>query len=171
MRAQLSFVRLPFVMVVTVLMASLWLVAPGYAKTGSYRVALLHVTYSDTMPLYTAVQIKAAAGEIHDYYSKISYGQLDLEVLPVEVTLNNTRAFYTAACAPPPQETRNPCPPALIEDAAEAAAAGGLRAYDYECPGPAQGPSGVVWGAWSHEIDHQLEYADSGSSMFAWGTG
>src|SRR5450755_429246 len=92
----------------------------------SYHIALLHVTYSDTTAIYTPAQLKAAAGEIHNYYEQISYGQIDLSVTPVEVTLPKKQEFYFDQCLPAPQEKRVPCPPSLIEDAAQAAAAGGF---------------------------------------------
>jgi hypothetical protein len=92
----------------------------------SYHIALLHVTYSDTTAIYTPAQLKAAAGEIHNYYEQISYGQIDLSVTPVEVTLPKKQEFYFDQCLPAPQEKRVPCPPTLIEDAAQAAAAGGF---------------------------------------------
>ena len=96
------------------------------AKTGKYRVALLHVTYSDTKPIYTPPQLAQAASEINSYYNLVSYGKLDMEIVPVEITLSQPSTFYFNACQPVPQEKRNPCPPTLIEDAAQAAAAGGF---------------------------------------------
>jgi hypothetical protein len=171
----------------------------AHAKTGNYRIALLHVTYSDTTAIYTPAQLSQAAGEINNYYGLVSYGKLNMTVVPVEVTLPHPSTFYFNACQPAPMEKRDPCPPTLIEDAAQAAAAGGFsfsgidgisvlstfcggdwtngplmisrpgvsgtfqRSYDFECSGPAPGPSGVLWGGWSHEFGHQLESTDYGT--------
>jgi CARDB protein len=203
-RSRLNFASL-FALVA--LVALLELSPSVEAKTGTYRVAILHVTYSDTTPIYTPSQLSQAAKEIHDYYGKISYGLLDMEVTTVEVKLTNTSGFYFDQCLPAPQETRKPCLPTLIEDAAQAAAAEGFsftgidgisvlstfckgdwtngaisisrpgvngtfqRSYDFECSGPAPGPSGVLWGGWAHEFGHQLEITDYGNSIFNWGKG
>jgi hypothetical protein len=165
----------------------------------TWKIALLHVTYSDTTAIYTPAQLTAAAGEIHDYFSKISFGRIDLTVTPVEVTLAHTKEYYFNAC------TTNPCPPDPIVDAAQAAVAGGFsfsgingisvlstfcagdhtnadititgisgtfgRSYDFECTAPPPGPSGVLWGGWAHEFGHQLEIAAYGNSIFSWGLG
>jgi hypothetical protein len=178
------------------------IVAPrAYAADppAKWHVALLHVTYSDTKALYTHAQLVAAAGEIHRYFLQISYGQINLEVTPVEVTLSSPREFYFFGSC-----TKNPCASGAIDDAAQAAAAGGFSfsgidgigvlstfcsrdfthpqhtisrpsvsgtfgyADVFECNDPAPGPSGVNWGAWAHEIGHQLEIAAYGDSMFKW---
>jgi hypothetical protein len=183
-------------LLVGILMASRASAADPPAK---WHVALLHVTYSDTKALYTHAQLVAAAGEIHSYFSQISYGQIDLEVTPVEVTLSSPReSYFFGSC------TKNPCASGAIDDAAQAAAAGGFSfsgidgigvlstfcsrnfthpehtisrpgvsgtfgyADVFECSNPAPGPSGVNWGAWAHEIGHQLEIAAYGDSMFKW---
>jgi hypothetical protein len=172
----------------------------------SWRIALLHVTYSDTTATYTPAQLTAAAAELHNYFSQISRGQTDLEVIPVEVSLPHTQEYYFSppACLPAGQETRNPCPPDLIQDAAQAAVkslsgvngisilstfCGGDVTFpaqtrtlttgtvtlgvslDFECPGPAPGPSTVVWGGWAHEFGHQLENAAYGQNSFSFGNG
>jgi hypothetical protein len=100
---------------------------PAEAKTGTYRVALVYVKYLNTTPLYSPTQLAQAASEIHDYFYKLSYQQLDVEVLPVEVRLNNTKEFYFNPCQTGSNERRVPCPPRLIEDASLAAAAGGFN--------------------------------------------
>lgn len=116
-----------WILAISILFAAvIAVIAPAHAKTGTYRVALLHVTFSDTNPAYTLAQLQRAAGEIRQFYEQLSYGRLDLEVQPVEVKLTNTGEFYLNQCQTPPQETRNPCPPPLIEDAAQAAAASGF---------------------------------------------
>ncbi len=89
-----------------------------------WTVALIHVTYSDTMPIYGHAQLVKAAAEMHKFYNQISYGQTDLEVKTIEVTLKQPQAFYFAACTT--TDSRNPCPPDLTADAAQAAAAAGL---------------------------------------------
>jgi hypothetical protein len=164
-----------------------------------WHVALLHVTYSDTTAIYTPAQLVTAAGEIHSYYSQISYNQINMEVTPVEVTLPSSKnSYFFGSC------TQNPCSNSALDDAAQAAAAGGFsfsgingilvlstfcsRAFThpeqtisrpgvsgtfgfadvYECANPAPGPSGVAWGAWAHELGHQLEIAAYGNSMFKW---
>ena len=45
---------------------------PAQARTGTYRVALLHVTYSNTTASYSAAQLKQAADEIHAYFTNLS---------------------------------------------------------------------------------------------------
>jgi hypothetical protein len=97
----------------------------AHAYTGKYRVALLHVTYTDTKATFTTAQLTSAAKEMHDYFNQISYGKLDMEITPVEVKLSHPSTFYFDPCKTT-GETRSPCPPTLIEDAAQAAAAGGF---------------------------------------------
>ena len=89
-----------------------------------WTIALLHVTYTDTTPIYGHAQLVKAAAEIHTFYNQISYGQTDLEVKTVEVTLKHPQEYYFNSCTP--TDTRNPCPPDLTADAAQAAAAAGF---------------------------------------------
>jgi hypothetical protein len=55
---------------------------------GTYRVALITVTYSDTTAAYSPTQLSEAANEMHAYFDKMSYGKLNLVVVPVEVVLS-----------------------------------------------------------------------------------
>ena len=141
-----SFLTLIAVAVLTAL------ALPAQAKTGTYRVALLHVSYSNTAPSYSLAQLTQAAAEIRSFFNNLSYGQLDVQISPVDVNLSNTREFYNEQCQAS-GETRNPCPPPLIEDAAQAAAAanfnftgidgiGVLNTFDAQRIGPTdQSPS------------------------------
>ncbi|MCZ7571632.1 MAG: hypothetical protein M5U01_24040 [Ardenticatenaceae bacterium] len=100
---------------------------PAQARTGTYSLAIIRVKYSDTTSTpYTLSQLTAAGTEIHDYFTWLSRGNLDVQVSVVEVALSQTRAFYWNPCATDGTESRVPCPPPLIQDAAQAAAAGGL---------------------------------------------
>lgn len=104
-------------------------VSPGWARTGTYKVVILRAFYTDyPTSRYTDAQMDQAATEIHDYFATLSYGKLDVQVSVATATLNHSRAHYWNDCVTPAQgETRNPCPPPLIEDAAQAAAAGGFN--------------------------------------------
>ena len=98
----------------------------AHGRTGLYRIALLRVSYSNASNhLWTRQPFDMAAGEIHDFFDRLSYGRLDVRVSVVDVTLQNTEQYYFDACAPT-GEQRNPCPPPLIEDAAQAAASNKL---------------------------------------------
>ncbi len=95
---------------------------PAQSRTGLYRIAMLRVTYSDgANHLWTRQQFDTAAGEIHDFFDRLSYSRLDVRVTVVDVTLPNTQAYYFDPCAPRFEQRRR-CPPPLIEEAAQAAA-------------------------------------------------
>jgi hypothetical protein len=99
---------------------------PGWAKTGTYRVVILRVFYTDfPTSHYTDLQMTQAAGEIHDYFAMLSNGKLDVQVSLAKANLSHSSAHYWDECKDV-GETRSPCPPPLIEDAAEAAAAAGF---------------------------------------------
>jgi hypothetical protein len=97
----------------------------GQARTGIYRLVILRVSYKNSSThVWTVNQFTTAAREIHDYFDRLSYGHLNMQVTVADVPLvsqSQTREFYWNECAKS-GETRNPCPPPLIEDAAEAAA-------------------------------------------------
>ena len=156
------------------------------AVTGQYDLALLRVRFTDsTDALYTVPELTTAAGEMHDFFNQLSFGQLDLRVRVADVTVPGTWNDYlgcTAAGA------------SCIADAAENAATAGFdftgvegilivragcrensgwtngpatitkphvngtfqQSYDVEC-GRSTLPSTVNWGGWAHEIGHQLE--------------
>jgi hypothetical protein len=86
------------------------------ARSGSFRMALIKVSYSDTSSQpYSATALAGAADEMESFFRDLSNGQLDLTVTPTpEVTLANTQASYFSGR------------PGLIEDAAEAAARAGF---------------------------------------------
>jgi hypothetical protein len=155
---------------------------PAQARTGTYRVALLHVTYSNTTASYSAAQLKQAADEIHAYFTNLSYGQLDMEVVPVEVKLSNTKEFYFNPCQMAPQEMRNPCPPTLIEDAAQAAASGGFNFGNIDgisvlstfCAGDwTNGPIAIsrpgINGTFQRSYDFECSAPPPGPSGVLWG--
>ncbi|HEY3482703.1 MAG TPA: hypothetical protein VGL02_27775, partial [Streptomyces sp.] len=122
----ICWLRVP---VLAALVAGVWVLffASGAgARTGAYRLAILRVSYSDAAThLWTLAQYQSAATEIHDFYTRLSYGQLNMQVAVADVALRQTQGFYWNACAQS-GEQRNPCPPTLIEDATQAAAAGGF---------------------------------------------
>ena len=168
------------------------------AMIGTYYLALIHVTYSDTTPLYAPAQMSQVGREMTAYFAQLSYGRFKLVVAPVEVNLPHPKTYYTACT--------HACPN-LFADAAEAVAETGFsfqningisvvstycarnfthvaahivtakvngtfnRSLDYECRGQPNGPSGVHWGAWAHELGHQIEYTNWGSLAFSFGKG
>jgi hypothetical protein len=90
----------------------------------TWNIAQIHVTYTDTTPLYNHTQLVAAATEIQNYYTQISYGQTLLTVRTIDVSLPHTQEYYFNQCTVP--DSRSPCPPPLVQDAADAAAAAGF---------------------------------------------
>jgi hypothetical protein len=158
------------------------------AVTGPYDLALLRVRFTDsTDTLYTTGELTTAAGEMHDFFDQLSFGQLDMRVRVADVTVSGTWDDYLHC-------TAGASCPVLIEDAAENAAAAGfdftgvegiliVRAGCRENNGWTSGtatisrpgvsgtfqqsydvecgrsslPSTVSWGGWVHEIGHQLE--------------
>jgi hypothetical protein len=100
----------------------------AHARVGQYRLALLRLSYSDASThLWTIPQYNAAAREIHDFFDRLSYGRLNVQVSVANATLTGpkqTQSNYWTPCAKA-NEPRVPCPQPLIEDAAQAAAAAG----------------------------------------------
>jgi hypothetical protein len=99
--------------------------APAEAYKGTYRVALIEVTFSDTTAAYTPLQLTEAAGEMHDYFDKMSYGQLNLVVVPFEISLPQKVEFYWTASG-----GLNNVTPTLYAAAAEQAGAEGFDFKD-----------------------------------------
>src|SRR6188474_3422901 len=70
------------------------------ARTGTYGLAILRTSYSNASNhLWTLNQFNQAAREIHDYFDRLSYGKLDMQVRVADVSLSNTREFYWDDCA------------------------------------------------------------------------
>jgi hypothetical protein len=58
------------------------------ARIGAYRLAILRVSHSDASThLWTLSQYQHAATEIHDFYARLSYGQLNMQVGVADVNL------------------------------------------------------------------------------------
>lgn len=147
---------------------------------GKWTIALIHVTYSDTTPIYGHSQLVKAAAEMHSYYNQISYGQTDLEVKTIDVALKHPQEFYFTPCTP--TDTRNPCPPDLTADAAQAAAAAGFdftgvngisvlstfcsRDFTYD-PETISRPG--VSGTFGHSNDFECANPAPGPSGVSWG--
>ncbi|MSP12501.1 MAG: hypothetical protein EXR62_06035 [Chloroflexi bacterium] len=121
------WLRLALALAALLMVGGLGPAAPVQAHTGTFKIAMIRVTYADTSPLYTLAQLNQAAAEIQAYYGKLSYGQLDLQVSMLDVTTSQPKSFYYDACKPAGQEARNPCPPLLVDDSAQAAAAAGFN--------------------------------------------
>ena len=122
-RVLISAAGLAFALVVLALAA---FADQAEARTGTYGLAILRTSYSNASShVWTLKQFQDAAGEIHNYFNELSYGKLDMQVRVADVSLSNTRRFYMDQCADT-GETRDPCPPPLVEDAAETAAKNGF---------------------------------------------
>ncbi len=112
------------------LAAVLTLTLPNAARasgpvTGAYKIVIIQVTYTDdTSRADTLDNLNLAAGEIHDYFSKLSYGALDTQVTMVQVTLTQPRSHYWTAC-PTADDANKMCVSGLAADAAELAGAAG----------------------------------------------
>ena len=103
------------------------------ARTGTFRLAMIQVSYTDASShIFSVEQLRTAGDEINAYFDWLSYGNLDFRVRVMPATVSNTRAFYWSDCAPDGADARDPCPPPLIQDAAEAAAAAGLDFSDID---------------------------------------
>lgn len=103
------------------------------ARTGTFRLAMIQVSYSDAADhVYSIDQLRTAGDEINQYFDWLSYGNLDLRVRVGVADLAGVRAFYWDECLPDGADARDPCPPPLIQDAAEAAAAAGLDFSDID---------------------------------------
>src|SRR5258708_16495239 len=95
--------------------------------TGAYKVVVVRLRYSDSPAghTYTNAQMDQAMGEIHTFFSELSFGQLDMQLSWQDVTLTNNVAHYWSAC-PVTHDTARYClSDDLFRDAAEAAAVAG----------------------------------------------
>jgi hypothetical protein len=108
--------------------------------TGAYKVLLIQVTYTDaTTRADTLANLTLAGGEIHDFFSKLSFGALDMQVSVAQVTLTHPKSYYWTAC-PASNDAGKMCITGpLMADAAELAGAGGasftnVRAVDVLSP-------------------------------------
>ena len=140
------------------------------ARTGTYRLALIQASYTDAADqAYSIEQLRTAGDEISQYFDWLSYGNLDFRVRVGAAAVPNTRGFYWDDCAPDGSDARDPCPPPLIQDAAESAAANGLDFTDVDgililspwCRGDwTNGPIDIdrpgVRGRFQRSYDHQV---------------
>ena len=95
--------------------------------TGTYKVVIIQTTYSDgPAAVSTQANLNLAAGEIHDYFNKLSFGALDVEVTVGRASLTQPMSHYWSSC-PAADDAGRMCVDegALTSDAAEAAGAGG----------------------------------------------
>jgi hypothetical protein len=126
--------RIPALMVC---LAVFFLILPAAAAatgpvTGTYKVEIVRIRYSDSPPghTYTNAQMDQAMGEIHTFFSELSYGQLDMQLSWKDVTLSNNTAHYWTAC-PVSEDTGRYClSDDLFRDAAETAAVAGADFTD-----------------------------------------
>src|SRR5437868_14604231 len=70
--------------------------------TGTYKVVIVRVLYSDSPAshTYTNAQMDAAMGEMHSFFSELSYGALGTQSSWRDVTLGTTSAHYPRPCLP-----------------------------------------------------------------------
>jgi hypothetical protein len=95
--------------------------------TGTYKVLIIQTTYSDdTTRVSSAENLNLAAGEIHDYFNKLSFGALDVEVSIGLSTLSQPKSHYWSSC-PSSDDSGKMCLDMnqLFVDAAESAGAAG----------------------------------------------
>lgn len=95
--------------------------------TGTYKVVMIQTTYSDdAVRVSTLPNLTLAGGEIHDYFSKLSFGALDVQVTAAQSTLTQPKSHYWSSC-PSSDDAGKMCLDmnALFTDAAESAGAGG----------------------------------------------
>ncbi|MBZ5522354.1 MAG: hypothetical protein LAP21_08960 [Acidobacteriia bacterium] len=128
MRCRVRSLSLIFLLLLIVLPYAL---ASG-PVTGTYKVVIVRVLYSDSPAghTYTNAQMDQAVGEIHNFFSQLSYGALDMQVSWKDATLGNNVAHYWYAC-PNSQDANAYCvKDDLFKDAAEAAAVAGASFTD-----------------------------------------
>ncbi|HXZ29177.1 MAG TPA: hypothetical protein VEG08_14380 [Terriglobales bacterium] len=117
---------LPLVLAVLAPLLALPLRASG-PVTGTYKVVIIQTTYSDGPgTVSTQANLNLAGGEIHDYFAKLSFGALDVEVTIGRAALTHPMSHYWSSC-PASDDAGKMCVDegALTGDAAEAAGAGG----------------------------------------------
>ncbi|MEV5749350.1 hypothetical protein AB0L00_16155 [Actinoallomurus sp. NPDC052308] len=93
---------------------------PAGARTGTYRLAILQVSYADSADHdYSTAQLQAAGGELSTYFGQLSNGQLNLQVSVYSAPLTEswqTRAHYWTGVGDD-----------LLQHAVSAAAGSGLQ--------------------------------------------
>ncbi|MFN8494082.1 MAG: hypothetical protein U0350_41170 [Caldilineaceae bacterium] len=103
--------------------------APSH--NGSYKLALIHVLYSDVTSTRSSLsQLTQAGGEMEVYFNHLSYGNLNLTVRTGEATLSNTSAFYWVNCRANENDMR-PCA-RFHQDVYDAAVASGFDFSDID---------------------------------------
>src|SRR5215813_9008130 len=92
--------------------------------TGTYKVVVVRILYSDSPAghTYTNAQMDQAMGEMHTFFSELSYGQLDMQLSWKDVTLSNNTAHYWYACPNPDDSAAYCVKDDVYQEAAEAAA-------------------------------------------------
>jgi len=100
--------------------------------TGTYKVEIVRVLYTDSPSghTYTNAQMDQAIVEIHNFFSELSYGALDMQVSWKDVTLTNNVAHYWTACPVSDDVNRYCLNDDLFRDAAEAASVAGADFTD-----------------------------------------
>jgi len=94
--------------------------------TGTYKVVMIQVTYTDdTTRADTLANLNLAAGEIHDYYNKLSFGALNMQITMAQATLTHPKSYYWGSCPSKTDSAKMCVTGPLIPDAAELAGAGG----------------------------------------------
>ena len=94
--------------------------------TGTYKVLLIQVTYTDaTTRADTLANLNLAGGEIHDYFSKLSFGALDVQVSVAQVSLTHPMSYYWSSCPSSDDAGKMCLTGPLMADAAELAGASG----------------------------------------------
>ena len=90
MRNGVRFLLAVLAVLCVVLPSSLFASGP---VTGNYKVVIVRVLYSDSPAghTYTNAQMDTAMGEMHDFFSQLSYGALDMQLSWRDVTLGNNR--------------------------------------------------------------------------------
>ena len=125
LRAMRTVMRARFVL--AVLWLSLAVTAPAHADVrGDFRLAIIRVEYSDTTPLYTEAQLRAAAAEMSEYFSELSYRNLRIiPTVAVIGTFGREKAYYWPLCDPAKPEDGLCVTADFPRDIAQIAALGG----------------------------------------------
>jgi hypothetical protein len=96
------------------------------AVTGTYKVLLIQVTYTDdTTRADSLANLTLAGGEIHDFFNKLSFGALDMQVSVAQATLTHPKSYYWTSCPSSDDPGQMCLTGPLMTDAAELAGAGG----------------------------------------------
>src|SRR5437764_10047333 len=95
--------------------------------TGDYPVVFIRVTYTDsTTRLADMTHLNQAAGELHNFFSELSFGALNMRARFVDVALSNILAQYWYACPTDGDREQYCVRPDLANEAAELAGAAGI---------------------------------------------